>query len=65
MSYSIKVNYLTKEELQHDLSFRNITVPSHMYVKLLRQLLRVHINSVADVEFLSRKIDLDKEMKIY
>lgn len=32
--------------------------------KLLRQLLREHINSVADVEFLSRKIYLNEEIEV-
>lgn len=64
MSYLIKVNYLSKEELQYELSFQNVTMPSHMCVEPLRQLLREHINSVADVEFLSRKMDLHDEIKV-
>lgn len=64
MSYPIKVNYLTKEELQYELSFWNVTVPSHMCGEVLRQLLGEHMNSVADVEFLNRKIDLDEEIKV-
>lgn len=65
MINTINVNYFTKEELQYELSLRNVTVPSHMGVELLRKLLRELINSVADVKFLSGKIDSDKKLRTF
>lgn len=64
MSSNTKINYLAKDELQYELALRNISVPPHTCVELLRKLLREHLNIAGDVKYLNGKIDLENEIKV-
>lgn len=57
-----KINYLTKDELLYELSFRGIEVNSNTCVELLRKILRQNIHVVGDVKHLNGKLNLEEEI---
>lgn len=53
----IKINYLTKDELQYELSFHGIKVNLNTCSKLLRAILRQKFEEVGDVKLVNKKIN--------